>query len=240
MSSTLYCFIVMLAGTYEQGLVEMQLSRGISAFACEAHSILSSSVFDIKAKGPGGEQRVVTTANIGSMKCRMGGKWNLALNSEIFVRAWKVVFALGIYKQHGWTVKIDPDAVFLPSRLKDRVLGANSSFGVYLNNCNQGLHGPIEILSHGGMYMFDEGIMDCESKLSWEFGTWGEDVFLRHCMRWLKVKQIEDWRLLSEDHCFNANPAKDGCSSGKVAFHPFKTTDSYVHCLEGALRTPAR
>merc|ERR1712190_326433 len=97
----------------------------------------------------------------------------------------------GLWKKQEWTVKVDPDAVFLPDRLHDQLKRAHGSDSVYLNNCDQGLHGPIEIVSHAGMADFEAGIDKCVTELKHEWGWQGEDVFLRHCLGILKVSRVD-------------------------------------------------
>ena len=46
---------------------------------------------------------------------------------------------------HSWIVKLDPDTVFLPERLG--ALLPSGSPRAFVVNCNEGLHGPIEVVS---------------------------------------------------------------------------------------------
>lgn len=64
------------------------------------------------------------------------------------------------------------------------------SLEFYLNNCEEGLHGPIEVIPNGGMEVFAGGIGTCieNASLLKERDTWGEDVFLR--LRWANVAGI--------------------------------------------------
>jgi len=226
----LFCFAVMMATGYEGPLMKAQLKKGVGIFACEKYSVLSSEEMELS---PGPPAKVVTE-DIGDLHCNFGGPYNLALNSEIFARAWKRVFRDGHYKLAAWTVKADPDAVFLPSRLRHLLRGADETASVYLNNCDQGLHGPIEVIALGGMRVFDRNISDCIDSLKHEWTWAGEDVFLRHCLGFVGVNRVDEFKLLSEDHCFNENPAQNGCYSGKVAFHPFKNNKGYFKCLSQA------
>lgn len=226
---TLFCWAVTIDRGYEIGLINSQIDKKVGIFACDRYVVLSNSTFSMNGH--------ITTQNIGDLRCEYGGPYYLALNSEIFVRAWKQIFRDGNYRKAQWTVKADPDAVFLPNRLRQQLLGSDGRASVYLNNCDQGLHGPLEVISLGGMRAFESGMQSCVDHLSHEFTWAGEDVFLRHCLGLLKVNRVDNFRLLSEDHCFFENPAKDGCWSGKVAFHPFKTTAGFYKCLWEAEHT---
>lgn len=46
---------------------------------------------------------------------------------------------------HAWVVKLDPDTVFIPERLGP-ILPSGSP-RAFIQNCNEGLHGPIEVIS---------------------------------------------------------------------------------------------
>lgn len=218
-----------MAKGFERELITSQLWHGASIFECEWQAVYSSGNFRLDAKG-----KHFFTESIGDMHCEYGGPFNLALNSDIFLKAWKKVFSDGLYWKADLTVKVDPDAVFLPVRLKEVLRKADPEAEVYFNNCDHGLHGPIEALTRGGMKVFNKGVVKCEKDLQKEFSSWGEDVFLRHCFGILKVDRVDEFDLLSEDHCFHEDPVRDGCSSGKASFHPFKNVSSYYKCLNEA------
>ena len=78
-----------------------------------------------------------------------GGQWNTALNTPVFAAIWKKVLELPEFKAHAWTVKLDPDTVFLPARLES-FLPKNAA-PTFLVNCNEGLHGPIEVVSRAAV-----------------------------------------------------------------------------------------
>jgi len=226
----LYCWALTQPKGEEIALVKILLRKGLSIFKCDEYEVFSDGDNTLS---PGPPVRVGTT-DVGNVHCDYGGVWHLALNSKVFIKVWDKIFEEKKYECCDWTVKVDPDAVFLPNRLRTMVTSKGAEASVYLNNCDQGLHGPIEIISRGGMKVFDAGVGECKDKLSYEFWQWGEDVFLRHCLGLLKVNRVDNFKLLSEDRCMYENPAKEGCYSGKVAFHPFKDPNNYMQCLEQA------
>eukprot|EP00419_Tripos_fusus_P042398 CAMPEP_0172791352 /NCGR_PEP_ID=MMETSP1074-20121228/208427_1 /TAXON_ID=2916 /ORGANISM="Ceratium fusus, Strain PA161109" /LENGTH=617 /DNA_ID=CAMNT_0013628409 /DNA_START=48 /DNA_END=1901 /DNA_ORIENTATION=+ len=227
---SLFCWALMMPHGYEVSLVRTLLNHGAGIFTCEDWTVFSDGHVELS---PGPPVRIVTE-DIGSVKCDYGGPWHLALNSKVFIKVWKKVFQGKRYLKAGWTVKVDPDCVFLPNRLRKMMVMSDPDANVYFNNCDQGLHGPIEILARGGMEVFKSGIDECVEHLSHEFDQYGEDVFLRHCLGQLNVSRVDNFHLLSEDRCMWENPVKTGCVSGKVAFHPFKKPDTYFKCLEQA------
>lgn len=235
----LYCFSLMMAQGYEVDMLRTQLFKGAGIFRCENYSVYSNSSVLLRPK-IGDKPRINTDVIPGSMQCEFGGVYNTALNTEVFVRVWKKVFSDNIFTKYDWTVKVDPDAVFLPDRLRDHASRYlylrlfTSASPVYLNNCKDGLHGPIEVISLGGMESFRSGITRCEDALRGEFDQFGEDVFLRHCLKLLGVVKADDFGMLQETACDPFPDKPMPCVSGKVAFHPLKSPVIYFQCLDQA------
>jgi hypothetical protein len=219
----------MLPHGYERGLMRRLLEANQSIFRCDSFQVFSEGNNEV---GPGPPR--VVAEDIGSTKVGWGGPYHNALNSGVFVRVWRRIFADGAYYSKDWTVKVDPDAVFLPDRLKTHLADSDPSPSLYLNDCDQGLHGPIEIVSNGGMRAFRLGLNDCVSALSKDFSWSGEDVFLRHCFGMLKINRVDDFHILSETVCMWHDPVHKGCHGDYVAFHPFKQEDTYFNCLQQA------
>mmetsp|Transcript_78731 Transcript_78731/g.163751 ORF Transcript_78731/g.163751 Transcript_78731/m.163751 type:complete len:505 (+) Transcript_78731:323-1837(+) len=223
----LYCFAVMKTGGYEEPLLREQVRNKVGIFECDYSAVLSDAVVYLAGQTP--EDKVLTE-NIGDLTCKYGGPYNLALNSGIFAKAWQRVFSDAVYRNADWTIKADPDAVFLPARLRTMLMKAEPTSLTYLNNCDQGLHGPIEVISVGAMNLFGSKLTECVQELSKEWSWAGEDVFLRHCLGYLNINRVDAFSLLKEDHCFGKNPKRDGCFTSEVSFHPFKDRDSWFRC----------
>jgi len=220
----------MLPFGYELSLVRTQLQQGVGIFACNEYSVISNTSIVLS---PGPPVKIVAEAMQGSLQCGFGGEFNTALNSEIFFRVWLKVIALARFRLHDWTVKMDPDAVFLPGRLRSRFASSDPKSVVYINNCDEGLHGPIEVISNGGMRTYAAGIQKCRQRLEAEWMSYGEDVWLRHCLGLLGVNRVDAFDLLREKAC---RPFKDPvpCVAEAVAFHPLKTPQAYFACLAQA------
>jgi hypothetical protein len=223
---TLYCFALVVPRTYEVSLLRMQLTKGVGLYDCDGYAVYSNETVELNPDSP-----VPVTSRVveGSLQCPVGGKFNTVLNSGIFARTWKQVMSDSQYLKFDWTVKVDADAVFLPQRLRERLRlrKAHSADRVYFNNCKDGLHGPVEIISRAGMKVYSKSVGRCISKLTWEFDEYGEDVFLRHCLGLLQVNRVDDFALLAETF----GGAIPQCTSGAVTFHPLKTVDEYSNCL---------
>jgi len=121
-SASLYCFTVMLPFGNEPKLIQKQYDQTWSLFDCDAYAVLSNESLELSPGHPKGQ---MTTVFNGSMAVEfntwtwaaLGGK--MALNTPVFVRAWKSVFQLGHWRNFDWTVKVDPDTVFFSRRLAE-------------------------------------------------------------------------------------------------------------------------
>lgn len=231
---TLYCFSLMMPHGYETDLLTWQRSANTSIFGCDEHAVYSNRSFLV---APG----VMTNGINSSLECKVGGEWGTALNLDIFMAVWRHVIFDGRFQHYDWTVKVDPDAVFLPERLR-RMLPHHIEVpeGVYLNNCKFGMHGPIEVFSRNAVNSWAAGSDKCVrhfSKLCKGTCGWGEDMFIDQClMRVLNVRRDNEWALLLEDHCAPdpKHPMPWGtsvCRDTHAAFHPFKNQSAYAGCL---------
>jgi len=229
---SLFCFSLMLPWGNEVSLIRSQLEKGAGIFKCNKWAVFSNASVELTPGPP-----VALRAEVipGSLKCGFGGEYNTALNSEIFFRVWQKVIADGIYLMYDWTAKLDPDAVFLPSRLRQHVSQRNPQDSIYLNNCDVGIHGPIEVIAHGGMKIFGQGLQRCRDTLEHEWMTYGEDVWLMKCLQELRVNRQDDYMLLREKAC-RPYEYPIPCTSGAVSFHPLKSPQEYFGCLEQARR----
>lgn len=113
---SLFCFSLMMPFGYEPALLEAQQSKGVSIFACDEYSVFSNMTDTLSSDSQLKAQVEILPA---SLAVSYGGRWNTALNTDIFNRVWLQIVKLGRYRFHDWSVKADPDCVFFPSRLKE-------------------------------------------------------------------------------------------------------------------------
>jgi len=231
---SMYCFALMLPHTYEQGLLAMQYQASASLFSCDAYSVYSNMSIEV---AHGLTSRIVDS----NLQCGMGGEFKTALNLHIFIAVWKRVKEDAVFMQHDWTVKVDPDAVFFPQRLKGVVaLLPETEKGVYLNNCKFGMHGPIEVFSRNAVITWSTGHKQCVDHF-WQLChgdcLWGEDLFIDQCLyKVLDARRENDYRILFEDHC-DPPPNWQTCDDlTAISFHPFKEPTEYRTCLNNNAR----
>lgn len=228
--ASLFCFALMQPMGYERTLVEMQYKQRWGIFGCNEYQVISNASVQL---APG----LVTSVIASDLICEMGGEFNTALNTDIFLLVWQKVFDETRFQYSDWTVKVDPDCVFFPYRLRIAVsFHADSHGGAYLNNCKYGLHGPLEVLSARAVVAYVAGQMRCKAHFNEVCSGpcgWGEDMFMDQCLdKVLGIERIDDWNLLSEAHCDSDDWME--CKSRRIAYHPFKSTVDYQRCMGNA------
>jgi len=229
--ATFFCFSLAMPFGYEPGLLRFQRRRNTSIFGCDATAVYSNRTI----KG------IETTIVEKDLTVHPGGDSYTLLNSWVFIAIFKKVIDDGWHTKYDWVVKIDPDAVFFPDRLRD-VVREHASAG-YIQNCKFGLHGPIEVISKAAMTALAADYDASDDKMApkkcvegLHFGQWGEDFFLSQCFhKILGVTRELDETLMCEAHC--ECPDWFWCQNGtkRVTFHPFKQVDLYKQCLANAL-----
>lgn len=227
--ASLFCWSLVIPGSYEPAMIQMQYDHEASIFQCDEMAIYSNQALTVAP----GVKSVVVDADL---SCEYGGEFGTALNTDIFMKVWDVVIGGQRHKLHDWTAKVDPDAVFFPIRLRVLVSAYHERpEGVYLNNCDMGLHGPLEVFSRNAVNQWASGMPQCVAHFN-ELCSgpckWGEDMFVDQCMdKVLHVHRQFDSRLLVEDHCNPPEGWRRCETSGYVAFHPFKSESEFLTCM---------
>lgn len=226
----------MLPDSSEQNLVRWQFEVKASIFGCDAHAVYSSRPVEV---APGLRTRAVDS----DLRCSRGGQFGTALNTPIFVAVWAKVIQDGRFAMHDWVVKVDPDTVFLPARLRTVVARhqaeASAPEGVYLNNCQFGLHGPIEVFSTNAVKRWGNGTARCLNHF-WKVCSgdcfWGEDMLIDQCLsEVLHVRRENEYVLLAEEHCAPLPGWQECTDPSRVAFHPFKALALWQQCWKNAI-----
>lgn len=201
----------------------------MSIFKCSAFTIFSNGgTVDMG----GGWKTVEIPApkiHLGDMSVP-GTTTNSWLNTLIFMEAWTLIKDDGRFREHDWTVKVDPDAVFFPERLANIVQkhAQTGGPGLFFMNCDRydrvALYGSIEIYSRQAIETYFEGETRCKTELQWH--GWGEDYFMQICLSTLGVGTVNNFRLIGDKRCHPA-PCSDRT---KVAFHDFKNSEKWFEC----------
>jgi len=218
---SLYCFLVLMPTGYEPDLVRSQVQHSAGVFACDEHEALSVAAMDL-----GSGIHTLTIKGIQSTK----GAWGSWLNTRNFLQAWDALIAKGRFLKHDWTVKVDPDCVFFPDRLKlhlQKLLPMGTDEDLYIKNCPKdfGMMGSMEVFSRGAVETYGKRKAPCFTKLNPDKS--GEDGFMQACMEMLHVGNRQDFGLLIDSYCGFGNCAS---SDWTVAFHPYKDTTRWFQC----------
>lgn len=225
----LFCFSLMLPWGYEPELLEMQFDANLGIFTCDQWEVYTNEDIDLKGLKP-------TKLDI-DLKCKKEGVFHTFYNTPVFIKIWQQIFKDGRVDVTDWTVKVDPDAVFMVPRLREQLAAhhekwelAETKKGIFINNCKYGLHGPFEIVSHRGMKVYKELHSQCEEDPE---RPPQEDAYLQTCLVKIGVQQLNAFDVMVEDHC-DPDVGWKSCMSDYSVFHPFKTVDSYQACWQNA------
>merc|ERR1712003_393800 len=170
----------------------MGREKGVSIFACDAQDVYS----DVEVSLGGGVSTIKvedTDKDFHFAKRKATGAW---INTGMFMQVWKAIGKKGAYSSYDWTVKVDPDAVFFPSKLRARIhLLPIPPGGGFLQNCegvDYGFFGNLEVFTKTAFSTLVANIDTCKtgSVSNWKegvkhgkHGPMGEDLFAEICLR---------------------------------------------------------
>jgi len=230
----LFCWSHMQPDTGEEDLIRYQLKRRANIFACNEFAVISTKSIEL---GKINETGVLTWVNPAT-KVTMGQygvngqKTDSFLNTQTFLLAWDTLMGSGKLWQYDFVVKVDPDAVFFPDRLRKH-LEEHTGQSVYVPNCGKWgsgpkLYGSVEVFSVPALRIYQKRVEDCKN-LPWK--GWGEDYYMQHCMDMLGVQMAPDFNQVGDERCVAA-PCSDWT---KVAYHDFKKPEQWQKCFEEAI-----
>merc|ERR1712099_13136 len=132
----------------------------------------------------------------------MGGAW---INAPFYANAWEAIAKDGRWADYAWTVKIDPDTVFLPDRLKLKLSGQKiTEKGIYFTNCEHvwyGFFGSMEVFSKNAVKNYLANIEACIADKKINNITSGDDLFAQQCMNKAGVDNVEGLYLVTDGVC---------------------------------------
>lgn len=230
---SLLCFAVMRSGTNEEALIKAQLHAQVGIFDCDEYIVISNELVTLGVNRTGGHvhtwQNPAPALPMGNLGA--GAITNSWLNTEVFINAIDTILSDSRHRvwKYDWLVKLDPDAVFFPDRLREHLKDHTPS-NVYFTNCNIGiprLYGSIEVFSQQAMKTYSYNSWKCK-QMNWH--GWGEDSYFQKCMDAIGVGMVADYTLVGDARCLYA-PCTD---KWRAAFHPFKDVHSWFWCHESS------
>jgi len=131
----------------EIATLKMQIRKQIGIAACERFVVLSGESIYL---GEGHHWDNGTAVDVWSWlnparpvkmgDLQAGDETDSFKNTEIFINAWKILISSKALEGGDWVVKVDPDAVFFPERLRKHVKkyswGTQTKTPMYFKNCN--------------------------------------------------------------------------------------------------------
>jgi len=246
---SLFCWCIMMTvgnnpiGWMEETLVKQQLDRSIGIFACNEWAVITDDRLALDRWGAHGFPKIpegiepykgTTTWAIGSTQVAKGVETN-PLNTMIFRTAWKALQTSKRLEHHDWVVKVDPDTVWFPVRLRSHLKiympgHGNGWDNVFLKNCQRynSMQGPVEVISRKAATNLQNNIQNCG-------GVWGtgEDHFMVACLQQLGVSAVMEAGLLNDKYC---DGYVDCSNTWKVAFHPHKNPKRFMACYNTSMK----
>jgi len=241
---SLFCWCIMQTvgnnpmGWSEETLIKQQLERGIGISACNEWAVMTDEPRALNRWGPQGFPKIPKGISsnsdapswaIGSTTVAKGVQTN-PLNSLPFENAWKALKTSGRLTKHDWVIKVDPDTVWFPTRLRTHLKTympghGNGRDNIFIKNCPRfnSLQGPLEVISRQGAINLENNIQNCG-------GIWGtgEDHFIVTCLKQLGVPSVMEPGMLNDKYC---DGYVDCANSFKVAFHPHKNPKRFMECF---------
>merc|ERR1719203_1898489 len=209
-STTLFCFMAYLPDSEEVQLMQTAKDAKASIYACDEFAEFESWQSGVQQWDTGEGGASLT-------------------NTDVFLNVWEQVKANGKFLKTDWTVKVDPDALLVPDRLRSHMAALNppANRPIYLKNNgmdaglgNNGFLGAFEVLSRQALQIFLDNSDGCKEAFGLDTG---EDGFLKGCMDALGVGFMTDANLFKPDFSPGA------CTNTEMAgFHPLKEHSQWL------------
>jgi len=258
----LFCYsVVMPSPSYEVGLLKYQMGQRAGIFSCDSFAVFSN----VTSLDNAPDIPVVQVIH-GPMTVPRGDSWMKrltngdALNTPLFMHAWKWFADTKTHEQYDWTIKLDADTVFyaplLRLTLAERLpisyttswqcdhAARNDPFA--LTFWGDWLPGPIEALNSEAMNRILARVKRCAADMPPD--EFGEDIWLSRC-REAADESHEPVasciplgnKLLQWDGVPMGSTARCDLPDGPTAaLHPFKSVEEQKKCLAMVQRAAAK
>jgi len=233
-SPSLFCWSLFQTTSYEMGIIQNQLKQDSGIFQCDDYALLSTD--KVTDMGKTADGKVLKTINIEKAEITKTVD-GTAGNAKLFMNCWNAIIEDGRWKYHAWIIKVDPDAVIIPDRVRDH-LKSHIMENVYVVNCNAFpespnfpmMYGSVEIFSFEAIDTYSRRFGSCLEDMGSMLGMWGEDYYMTHCLDHIGVGRISDFGSVGDNVCKGGSCGDPYFS----AFHPYKSVDSWQQCWDEA------
>lgn len=242
---TLFCFAVLQGPEGQMNLLRAQFSKGVGIFACDAWSVYTMGRMRLNQGHLVTSEIPPPPAGWGPPVPWLSRPLSSKSNLDVLLGVWQKVVKDGVALQQDWIVKVHPDAMFLPSRLRgvlskqgDALKPADDSAAraLYLKNCQRqpddpavsDLDGPLKVLSGSAAKVLARSFKKCYDEVSWS--GMGEGAFLAECLGALGVSGRGG---AGGQDCSaeKATNPPESCDGSEVVYHPLPDRGSYFRCL---------
>jgi hypothetical protein len=232
---SLFCWSLFQTTTYEFEIMKLQLEEDAGIFQCDEFALLSTDDETLLGKTKDGKEAKTMQVEMAEITTSVDGT---AGNAKLFINCWNVLVEDGRWKHHAWIIKVDPDAVIVPYRVRDH-LREHVMENVYVVNCNAFpsspnfpmMYGSVEIYSFKAIETYAAKSQKCIDDMGMMLPKWGEDYYMTHCLDHIGVGRISDFTSVGDNVCSGGSCADSAFS----AFHPFKSKDAWHNCWDLAM-----
>ena len=190
----LFCYTVARPRGLEVDLLNLQWRRSLGVFGCDGFAVFSNT--------SNASTNWVSTSTIrGNMDVLISprarhGNWDFgnALNAPLFIQIWQAMDIDHLRSRYDWVIKLDPDTVFLPSRMRNLITTSicrsvrdmdrlvltvgDTPLRVHTQPC--WITGPLEAMHISAMRLFQRSLRSCVKLFPPH--DFGEDIWTLHCL----------------------------------------------------------
>lgn len=232
-ATSMYCVSVMLPHSYEQDIFSSLLYHGRSMkeypglFACDDFDLFSR--YSVRVGWH--HRRGWVHSNAFTQAPTLPAMRGHVYNSELFVNLWNAVRHRRSHLSHDWTVKLDPDAVMIPDRLRSH-LAPHTGQVSFVQNCapvtwtSSFMFGSVEAITKAALQRFlvKQGV--CKGGLAWK--SEGEDFFMDSCLRKVGAVPVLEMNMLGDQSCHPY--VVPDCYANLAVYHFYKSVPSWWSC----------
>lgn len=240
--TSLFCFTVVRPGTPDVEMLKLHMS-GKMLSGCDAYTVYSNvSLPELLGGDISSEDLQLFSphevpAVLGSMDVAREGWppeqpriWS-ASNTNVFMQAWNHVWQAGLYQKYDWTLKVDPDTLLIPDRMRMLLQGRTEKVALIDGNMKKSC--PMDN-GMGGIMALTSGMVDAMKKLHVggdhleDYVTREDGLVTAYC------EHIDGCQKLEEPNFKrNGMVTENACrDSWKAAFHKFNSNSFMRNCLD--------
>jgi hypothetical protein len=218
----------------ELDLLRLQYARKGSLFQCDRWAVYSSrKVHQLELAKE--SELIPRGVNMNDdWRVDTDSQWQNHLNTEVVVHTWRQVVQDEDFRLTDWTVKVDPDCVFFPGRLRAVLGDLEESESTFMLNCQnrQSMEAPFQVISRKAVSQYGEQWLACD-QLARQYPDQA-GVYMQSCLKLVGANSVESWSMFYTTAC---SKDADGaaCDASHVSFWPLRSVGSWSECQDRSL-----